>query len=137
MANGVPVVQPRRGSFPEILEATGGGLLVDRDSPEALAAGIQRVLENRELAAELGRRGHASVHRDWGIARVAERVLGVYRSVGAAGGSQALILRCDVGSRPSRARAGLLQRCPFAGTLMRRFARRRRAGAWLDGEPAR
>src|SRR5262249_28088359 len=28
LANGVPVVQPRRGSFPELLEATGGGLLV-------------------------------------------------------------------------------------------------------------
>ena len=29
MANGVPVVQPRRGAFPEILERTGGGLIVD------------------------------------------------------------------------------------------------------------
>ena len=28
MANGVPVVQPRRGAFPEIVERTGGGLLV-------------------------------------------------------------------------------------------------------------
>jgi glycosyltransferase involved in cell wall biosynthesis len=25
MASGVPVVQPRRGAFPEIVEATGGG----------------------------------------------------------------------------------------------------------------
>src|SRR4030095_10025935 len=29
MAAGVPVVQPPRGSFPEIVERTGGGLLVD------------------------------------------------------------------------------------------------------------
>ena len=30
MANGVPVVQPRRGAFPEIVEKTGGGLIVER-----------------------------------------------------------------------------------------------------------
>ncbi len=29
MASGVPVVQPRRGAFTEIVEKTGGGLLVD------------------------------------------------------------------------------------------------------------
>ena len=28
LANGVPVVQPAHGSFPELIEATGGGLLV-------------------------------------------------------------------------------------------------------------
>src|ERR1017187_3339313 len=38
MAGGVPVVQPRRGAFPEILEATGGGLLVEPDNPASLAA---------------------------------------------------------------------------------------------------
>jgi glycosyltransferase involved in cell wall biosynthesis len=32
MATGVPVVQPRRGSFPEIVERTGGGLLVEADA---------------------------------------------------------------------------------------------------------
>ena len=41
MAVGVPVVQPRRGAFPEILETTGGGILVDRDDPEALAEGLE------------------------------------------------------------------------------------------------
>ena len=29
LANGVPVVQPRHGSFPELIEATQGGLLVE------------------------------------------------------------------------------------------------------------
>ena len=33
MATGVPVVQPRRGAFPEIVETTGGGLLVEPDEP--------------------------------------------------------------------------------------------------------
>ncbi len=33
LASGVPVVQPRRGAFPEIVEKTGGGLLVTPDDP--------------------------------------------------------------------------------------------------------
>src|SRR5437016_13208402 len=34
LANGVPVVQPRHGSFPELLERTGGGLLVNPNDPD-------------------------------------------------------------------------------------------------------
>ena len=33
MANGTPVVQPRRGSFIEMVENTGGGILVDPWTP--------------------------------------------------------------------------------------------------------
>ena len=40
MASGVPVVQPRRGAFTEIVEKTGGGLLVEPDDPAALADGL-------------------------------------------------------------------------------------------------
>jgi glycosyltransferase involved in cell wall biosynthesis len=34
MACGVPVVQPRRGAFTEVVEKTGGGVLVEPDNPE-------------------------------------------------------------------------------------------------------
>src|SRR5580704_1929504 len=37
MACGVPVVQPRRGAFTEVVEKTGGGLLVRADDVEGLA----------------------------------------------------------------------------------------------------
>src|SRR5204863_4022784 len=46
LANGVPVVQPRHGAFPELIEATGGGLLVNPDDPEDLARGLRPLLEN-------------------------------------------------------------------------------------------
>ena len=41
MANGVPVVQPRRGAFPEILEKTGGGILVEPDDPASLTVEVE------------------------------------------------------------------------------------------------
>ncbi|HYN86631.1 MAG TPA: glycosyltransferase family 4 protein, partial [Pyrinomonadaceae bacterium] len=53
MACGVPVVQPRRGTFTEIVERTGGGLLVAPDDPAALAEGILSLHEDPARAAEL------------------------------------------------------------------------------------
>src|SRR6185436_12786186 len=40
MASGVPVVQPRRGTFTEMVENSGGGLLVPPNDPAALAEGL-------------------------------------------------------------------------------------------------
>ena len=48
LASGRPVVQPAHGAFPELVEATGGGLLVDPDSPAALAAGISVIVKPAE-----------------------------------------------------------------------------------------
>jgi glycosyltransferase involved in cell wall biosynthesis len=45
LANGVPVVQPRHGSFPELIETIGGGLLVNPDDPADLARGLVEVLK--------------------------------------------------------------------------------------------
>jgi glycosyltransferase involved in cell wall biosynthesis len=61
MANGVPVVVPRHGSFPEMLEETGGGLLVEPGSAEALAGGLRSLLDDEPRRLELGRRGRAAV----------------------------------------------------------------------------
>ena len=46
LANGVPVVQPRHGSFPELIEATGGGLLVNPDDPRDLARGLRHLIDD-------------------------------------------------------------------------------------------
>jgi glycosyltransferase involved in cell wall biosynthesis len=81
MASGVPVVQPRRGTFPEVLLRTGGGILVEPDDPASLAEGISNLRNNREKAAELGRRGAQGVREHYGVAQMAARALEVYRDV--------------------------------------------------------
>ena len=78
LANGVPVVQPRHGSFPEMIEATGGGLLVAPDSPEELARGIGTLLDDPALRRELGRRGREAVHARFHDRAEAEGTLRVY-----------------------------------------------------------
>jgi glycosyltransferase involved in cell wall biosynthesis len=81
MASGVPVVQPARGSFTEIVERTGGGLLVDANDPDALADGLYRVATTPELRATLGGRGFAGVRVCYTIQHSADRLLEVYRAL--------------------------------------------------------
>ena len=80
LANGIPVVQPRHGAFPELIESTGGGLLVDVDSAGGLEAGLLELMENPERGREMGRRGQEVVQRDYTDAAMAERTLEVFRS---------------------------------------------------------
>jgi glycosyltransferase involved in cell wall biosynthesis len=82
MASGVPVVQPRRGAFIEIVESTGGGLLVEPDQPDALADGLYRVWKDRVFAARLGERAFDGVRERYTVAHSADRLLEVYGSLG-------------------------------------------------------
>ena len=84
MANGVPVVQPRRGAFPEILQRTGGGILVQPDDAGSLAQAIHGLWKNRERIAELGRSGAQGVRQHYGVAQMAARALEVYRHIASA-----------------------------------------------------
>jgi glycosyltransferase involved in cell wall biosynthesis len=81
MATGVPVVQPRRGAFPEILDATGGGLLVDADDPDALAEGLRAIWRDPAQAAALGAAGAAGVRRHYAVGQMAETVEEIYADV--------------------------------------------------------
>jgi glycosyltransferase involved in cell wall biosynthesis len=57
MATGVPVVLPAKGAFPEIVEQSGGGLLVPPNDPKALADALLQVLQNDSLRDELSKAG--------------------------------------------------------------------------------
>ena len=83
LASGVPVVQPRRGAFPEIVKNTGGGLIVDAGSPAALAAGLIELWRNPEKAAALAAAGATGVREHYDVGRMAEAAEQVYRSIAA------------------------------------------------------
>jgi glycosyltransferase involved in cell wall biosynthesis len=79
LANGVPVVQPNHGSFPELIAATGGGLLVSPDDPVELANGLHRLLTDPAQRLELGQKGREAVHEHFSAAGEAGRTVGVLR----------------------------------------------------------
>jgi glycosyltransferase involved in cell wall biosynthesis len=80
MAAGVPVVQPRRGSFTEIIERTGGGLLVDGFDAESLARGLLALIESPSLASELSKKAFAGVREHYGVSNMARRAIEAYTS---------------------------------------------------------
>jgi glycosyltransferase involved in cell wall biosynthesis len=78
LANGVPVVQPRHGSFPELIEATGGGLLVQPDDPHDLSRVLRQLFDNPAHRAELGKKGKEAVHARFHAERMATETGALY-----------------------------------------------------------
>lgn len=81
MGAGVPVVQPPTNAFPEIIGATGGGVLAERDDPYSLAEGIQNLLSDDERRLELATRGYHSVREKFGANVVAQRYIDVFSAI--------------------------------------------------------
>jgi glycosyltransferase involved in cell wall biosynthesis len=77
-ANGLPVVLPAHGAFPQLVESTGGGLLVPPDSPEQLADALERVLTNDSLRLELAQRGHAGVRLNHSPEKLAQATMSLF-----------------------------------------------------------
>jgi glycosyltransferase involved in cell wall biosynthesis len=81
MASGIPVVQPRRGAFSEIIENTGGGLLVEPDNPKALAQAFLDLWNDPAKRIELGAQGYRGVRARYSATKMAEAALSVYQSI--------------------------------------------------------
>ncbi len=80
LAAGVPVVQPRHGGFPEIIEETGGGLLTDPTAGD-LAEGIESLLLAPGRARALGESGRNVVHQRFSIQSMAGQTIATYAEV--------------------------------------------------------
>lgn len=96
MASGVPVVAPRRGGLPEMVESWAAGVLYDPDDPEGLIEALSRVLSTPDEAAAMGRRGRQAVETYFTLERMAQEAVAVYREALAVSGM----------SQPSGASAG-------------------------------
>ncbi|HEX6201450.1 MAG TPA: glycosyltransferase family 4 protein [Thermoanaerobaculia bacterium] len=79
MALGVPVVAFDIPTVAEVVEADDSALLVPPGEPAALAAAIERVLADPELAARLGRRGRELFAARFTLAASARGMTALYR----------------------------------------------------------
>ena len=78
-ASGVPVVQPNCAAFPEMIEATGAGRLFEPSNTESLVTEWEKLLADPATAYALGAKGRAAVEKDYSIASLAERFVGLTR----------------------------------------------------------
>ena len=79
LACGSPVIASSVGSVPELIGRAGEcGLLVPPGEPEALAAAMQRILDDADLWQRLRRAGLARVRDEYTLDKMVERTLAVY-----------------------------------------------------------
>jgi glycosyltransferase involved in cell wall biosynthesis len=77
---GVPVVQPSTGAFPEIIEMTGGGITYAPDTIEALAEALTKLLINSDLKEKTGRDGYAGVRSKLSLDKMSDGLANMYNS---------------------------------------------------------
>lgn len=68
MAAGLPVIYSDFPVWKRIMEPIGAGIAVNPEKPEELADAVKYLLQNRDTAQEMGRKGRAAVERSfsWG-----------------------------------------------------------------------
>jgi glycosyltransferase involved in cell wall biosynthesis len=81
LANGVPVVQPAHGAFPELIEATGGGKLVPPNNPSALAEALETMMTDSQHRHQLAATGQANVRQYFTLTALAEQTARIFEQL--------------------------------------------------------
>jgi phosphatidylinositol alpha-1,6-mannosyltransferase len=85
-AVGRPVVAGRSGGAPEAVQDGTTGVVVDPESPSAIADVLAALLTDRDRAGRMGEAGAAWVHREWTWDAMARRLQGLIAGLPVAGG---------------------------------------------------
>ena len=81
LASGVPLVQPALGAFPEIIEATHGGLLYEPNTPEALATSLASIINDRAGLQQLGANGRKAVEDKFNYSALTAEMIRLYQKI--------------------------------------------------------
>jgi glycosyltransferase involved in cell wall biosynthesis len=80
-ANGVPVVLPDQGSFPDLVAETSGGVLVPPGDLAATADALQRLMNNPAERYSLAENGYNEVRSRLTAARMADRTVAAINDI--------------------------------------------------------
>jgi glycosyltransferase involved in cell wall biosynthesis len=80
-ASGVPVVQPDHAAFPELIKATGAGVLCAPGSAEALADSIEQLLADPGKLRTLGEAGRAAAVKKFSVENLARETVEVFQKL--------------------------------------------------------
>ncbi|MBI3046103.1 MAG: glycosyltransferase [Candidatus Harrisonbacteria bacterium] len=78
MAAELPIVITEAGGMPEIIKNHENGLMVSQKNPEMLAKGIQGLLFNKNIAAELGKSAGLIVREKFGLNKMISETSSLY-----------------------------------------------------------
>ncbi|MEI7896521.1 MAG: glycosyltransferase family 4 protein [bacterium] len=81
LASGVPLVQPELGAFPEIIAATGGGVVYRPNTAESLAGALSETLSNQAMLEQMSRQGRKSVEEIFNCRILTKKMVQVYEKI--------------------------------------------------------
>ena len=81
LAAGTPLVQPNHAAFPEVIEATGGGVLCEPDSKDSLADKLEELIKDEDKRLELGQKGKEAVFQKFSNQAMTSNFLKVIDSI--------------------------------------------------------
>ena len=81
MAMARPIVLAVRGESADIVRRTGAGLTIEPGDPAQLLEAVDRLRDDPELRAELGRNGRTAAEREFNREEAADRMLGILEGV--------------------------------------------------------
>jgi len=80
-AAGVPIVVPKIGIFPELIELTGGGVLVEFNTPRFFSAVLSPLLLDPGSAHELGQQGRRGIKEHFDVQKTAANLIDLLNEI--------------------------------------------------------
>jgi glycosyltransferase involved in cell wall biosynthesis len=81
LASGIPLVQPELGAFPEIIKATGGGVIYKPNTAAALAEKLAEVLSNPARLEAISLAGRKAVEENFASSKLSEKMVEIYKTL--------------------------------------------------------
>jgi glycosyltransferase involved in cell wall biosynthesis len=81
MASGVPVVQPALGAFPEIVKLSGGGIIYEHNTPQALCEALAELLSDPEKLNTMSVNARKGVETNFNIHDHAKEMIAIYQNL--------------------------------------------------------
>ncbi|MEI6681132.1 MAG: glycosyltransferase family 4 protein [Bacteroidota bacterium] len=81
LASGIPLVQPQLGAFPDVIGLTGGGVIYQPNTAEALANKLAEVLSDTDRLRLMGLAGRRAVEDHYDSKNLTKRMVEIYTRV--------------------------------------------------------
>jgi len=78
MAAGIPIVQPALGAFPEIVLSSGGGVIYQDNTPQALAETLEELLADTAKLEALSSHARQSIEKTFNIHALSKEMASIY-----------------------------------------------------------
>jgi len=79
LAMGIPIVATNVGGLPDVVD--GGGMIVEKENPQALAEAVLKLLGNKKMRDRLAKIGSGHVRKNFDLRHVIHSIQQVYQQV--------------------------------------------------------